>query len=47
MLPHDFPPWEAVYQQSRRWLMQHSPAAPHTAPDRATPATESSPAARD
>lgn len=20
MLPHDFPPWEAVYQQSRRWL---------------------------
>jgi len=20
MLPHDFPPWEAVYQQTRRWL---------------------------
>jgi transposase len=20
MLPNDFPPWEAVYQQSRRWL---------------------------
>jgi hypothetical protein len=20
MLPHDFPPWEAVSQQSRRWL---------------------------
>ncbi len=20
MLPHDFPPWEAVYQQSRRWI---------------------------
>jgi transposase len=20
MLPHDFPPWAAVYQQSRRWL---------------------------
>jgi transposase len=20
MLPHDFPPWEMVYQQSRRWL---------------------------
>lgn len=20
MLPHDFPPWEAVYQQSQRWL---------------------------
>jgi transposase len=19
-LPHDFPPWEAVYQQTRRWL---------------------------
>ena len=19
-LPHDFPPWQAVYQQSRRWL---------------------------
>ena len=21
MLPHDFPPWEAVYQQTRRWLL--------------------------
>ena len=20
MLPHDFPPWEAVYQQPRRWI---------------------------
>jgi transposase len=20
MLPHDFPPWEAVYQQPQRWL---------------------------
>jgi transposase len=20
MLPHDFPPWEAVYQQTRRWM---------------------------
>ena len=20
MLPHDFPPWEAVYQQTRRWI---------------------------
>ena len=20
MLPHDFPPWAALYQQSRRWL---------------------------
>ncbi len=20
MLPHDFPPWEAVYQQTHRWL---------------------------
>src|SRR5215218_9663630 len=20
MLPHDFPPWEAVYQQARRWM---------------------------
>jgi len=20
MLPHDFPPWETVYQQTRRWL---------------------------
>src|SRR5687767_8091219 len=20
MLPHDFPPWEAVYQQARRWV---------------------------
>jgi transposase len=20
MLPHDFPPWEMVYRQSRRWL---------------------------
>jgi transposase len=20
LLPHDFPPWEAVYQQTRRWL---------------------------
>src|ERR687886_2710702 len=20
MMPHDFPPWEAVYQQARRWL---------------------------
>jgi transposase len=19
-LPHDFPPWEAVYQQARRWM---------------------------
>ena len=19
-LPHDFPPWEAVYQQTRRWI---------------------------
>src|SRR3712207_4277035 len=21
MLPHDFPPWEAVYQQTQRWLV--------------------------
>jgi transposase len=21
MLPYDFPPWEAVYQQTRRWLL--------------------------
>src|SRR5215212_5412621 len=20
MLPHDFPPWQAVYQQTQRWL---------------------------
>jgi transposase len=20
MLPHDFPPWEAVFQQTRRWI---------------------------
>ena len=20
MMPHDFPPWTAVYQQTRRWL---------------------------
>lgn len=20
MLPHDFPPWSAVYQQARRWM---------------------------
>ena len=20
MLPHDLPPWEAIYQQTRRWL---------------------------
>lgn len=20
MLPHDFPPWEATYQQTRRWI---------------------------
>ena len=20
MLPHDFPPWEAVYQQTQRWV---------------------------
>jgi transposase len=20
MLPHDFPPWAAVYQQTQRWL---------------------------
>jgi len=20
LLPHDFPPWEAVYQQTQRWL---------------------------
>ena len=20
MLPHDFPPWETVYQQTRRWI---------------------------
>src|ERR687893_150344 len=20
MLPHDFPPWQAVYQQTRRWI---------------------------
>src|SRR5262245_49523625 len=20
MMPHDFPPWEAVYQQARRWV---------------------------
>jgi transposase len=20
LLPHDFPPWEAVYQQTRRWI---------------------------
>ena len=20
ILPHDFPPWEAVYQQTQRWL---------------------------
>jgi transposase len=23
MLPHDFPPWEAVYQQARRWVAAH------------------------
>ena len=22
-LPHDFPPWAAVYQQARRWLAAH------------------------
>jgi transposase len=22
MLPHDFPPWETVYQQTRRWIKQ-------------------------
>lgn len=21
MLPHDFPPWEAAYQQTQRWLV--------------------------
>ena len=21
MLPHDFPPWEAVYQQTQRWIV--------------------------
>jgi transposase len=20
LLPHDFPPWEAVYQQTQRWI---------------------------
>ena len=25
MLPHDFPPWEAVYQQARRWMAVGSP----------------------
>lgn len=24
MLPHDFPPWEAVYQQTQRWLQAGS-----------------------
>src|SRR6476659_10352143 len=23
MLPHDFPPWDAVYQQARRWMAAH------------------------
>lgn len=27
MLPHDFPPWEAVYQQSQRWLKSGAFAA--------------------
>ncbi len=34
MLPNDLPPWEAVYQQTRRWLeagcfadMVHDPRA--------------------
>ena len=27
MLPHDFPPWEAVYQQSQRWLRSGAFAA--------------------
>jgi transposase len=27
MLPHDFPPWEAVYQQSLRWLKSGAFAA--------------------
>ena len=24
-LPHDFPPWTAVYQQSRRWVFAPAP----------------------
>jgi transposase len=27
MLPHDFPPWEAVFQQSQRWLKSGAFAA--------------------
>ncbi len=27
MLPHDFPPWEAVFQQSQRWLRSGAFAA--------------------
>lgn len=22
-LPHDFPPWQAVFQQARRWMKSH------------------------
>jgi hypothetical protein len=25
-LPHDFPPWEAVYQQTRRWIALPGPS---------------------
>ncbi len=27
MLPHDFPPWQAVFQQSQRWLKSGAFAA--------------------
>lgn len=46
MLPHDFPRGKRSSAESTL-AMQHSPAAPHTAPDPATPATESWPAAAD
>ena len=26
MVPHDFPPWEAVYQQTRRWIELPGPS---------------------
>jgi transposase len=37
-LPHDFPPWEAVYQQTQRWL-----AAGVFEADRARPARPPAP----